>query len=74
MLDASKTLLGEAREAELYRHTTAFGRPVLTVQSVNRQGVTVRFHAGSGSDIDTVVQALRDALVLLDQQGRGLQR
>jgi ParB family chromosome partitioning protein len=74
LLDASKTLLGEAGGAELYHHTNAFGRPVLTVRSVNRQGVTVRFHAGSGSDIDTVVQALRDALVLLDQQGRGLQR
>lgn len=74
LLDASKTLLGEAREAELYRHTTAFGRPVLTVQSVNRQGVTVRLHAGSGADTDVIVQALRDALAHLEQQGRGLQR
>lgn len=54
--------------------TTPHGRPALSVQSVNRQGVTVRLHAGSGAGIDELANALREALAVLEAQGRGLQR
>lgn len=49
------------------------GRPMLSVQSVNRQGVTIRLHAGSGASIDDMAAALREALGHLERSGRGLQ-
>jgi ParB family chromosome partitioning protein len=57
-----------------YAAISALGRPMLTVQSANRQGVTVRLHAGSGAEVEDLVDALRDALASLEGQGRGLQR
>ncbi len=54
--------------------TTAHGRPALTIQSANRQGVTIRLHAGSGADTDELANALREALAHLEAEGRGLQR
>lgn len=50
------------------------GRPALTVQSANRQGVTLRIHAGSGASIDELTTGLRIVLDELEAQGRGLQR
>ncbi|MBG6120153.1 MULTISPECIES: ParB/RepB/Spo0J family partition protein [unclassified Sphingobium] len=50
------------------------GRPGLSIQSVNRQGVTVRIHAGSGADIGLLTNALREALEHLERQGLGLQK
>lgn len=50
------------------------GRTALSVLSVNRQGVTVRLHAGSGADHDHLVTAFREALDQLEREGRGLQR
>ena len=73
LLDAPKVKRTEVR-AEPFTWTTPHGRPALTVQSVNRQGVTIRLHAGSGADVDTLAMALREALTHLEQQGRGLQR
>lgn len=74
LLNASKMVLGEDQESEPYRFVTAYGRHVLSIQSVNRQGVTVRLHAGSGADTDEILNALRHALAHLEQTGRGLQR
>ncbi len=54
--------------------TTPHGRPALSIQSANRQGVTIRLHAGSGADADELADALRRALAHLEAQGRGLQR
>jgi ParB family chromosome partitioning protein len=54
--------------------TTPSGRPGLSIQSSNRQGVTIRLHAGSGAGNDELVNALRQALVHLEAEGRGLQR
>ena len=51
-----------------------YGRPLLTVQTANRQGVTVKLHAGSGAEVDDLTDALRKALAALEEQGRGLQR
>lgn len=52
----------------------AFGRPAITVQSVNRQGVTLRLHAGSGVDTKRLLEIVHDALIDLEEEGRGLQR
>lgn len=52
----------------------AFGRPAVTVQSSNRQGVTLRLHAGSGLDNKRLLEIVLDALVDLEEVGRGLQR
>lgn len=73
LLDAPKMLSGEERP-EPYRYATKYGRTALTVQSANRQGVTIRLHAGSGADTDELVTALRDALAHLEATGKGLQR
>ncbi|MGD9664565.1 MAG: ParB/RepB/Spo0J family partition protein [Novosphingobium sp.] len=50
------------------------GRPLITVQSSNRQGVTLRLHAGTGAGPIELSNALKTALVQLEAQGRGLQR
>lgn len=50
------------------------GRPAMTVQSANRQGVTLRLHAGSGASVDELTLGLRILLAELEAQGRGLQR
>ena len=73
LLDAPKTLAGEEK-AEPFSYATKLGRTALTVQSANRQGVTIRLHAGSGADTDELIAALRDALAHLDATGKGFQR
>jgi ParB family transcriptional regulator, chromosome partitioning protein len=73
LLGAAKMMAGEEGEPERYSYHNRYGRPVLSVQSANRQGVTVRLHAGSGSDVEEIVKALRGALEHLEQTGRRLQ-
>jgi ParB family chromosome partitioning protein len=63
-----------ADSAPPFTWTTPHGRPGLSVQSSNRQGVTIRLHAGSGAGTDELVEALRQALAHLDAEGRGLKR
>jgi ParB family chromosome partitioning protein len=50
------------------------GRPIVSVRSANRQGVTLRLHAGSGANLDDMLSAVRQALEALEAQGRGLKR
>ncbi len=50
------------------------GRPVATVLSSNRQGVTLKLHAGSGAETDDVIAAVRRLLERLEKQKKGLQR
>ncbi len=74
--DVIKTLLaaseaGRAR-SEPKSVLSSHGRPVASVQSSNRQGVTVRLHAGSGAQREQVLDAIRDLLSMLDDEGRGL--
>jgi len=52
----------------------AHGRPAVSVQSANRQGVTLRLHAGHGLTDKELVDRVREALLTLDDEGRGLQR
>ena len=48
------------------------GRPAITVRSINRQGVTLRFHAGSGMHLDALLELARDALEQLEDEGRSI--
>ena len=73
LLDAPR-VAQSAPKPDPFTWVTRYGRPALTVQSANRQGVTIRFHAGSGADMDMLAAALRDALEHLESQGMGLQR
>ena len=73
LLDAPRIAQSAPRD-EPFTWTTRYGRPALTVQSVNRQGITIRLHAGSGADMETLTTALRDTLEHLERQGMGLQR
>ncbi|RJY06934.1 ParB/RepB/Spo0J family partition protein [Aurantiacibacter aquimixticola] len=52
----------------------AHGRPALTVQSSNRQGVTFRLHSGHGLSEADLLETVREALCTLNSEGRGLQR
>lgn len=76
--DVVRQLLAAGQEAqaapEPWAWRTAHGRTGLTIQSANRQGVTIRLHAGSGADVDQLADALRQALAHLEAEGRGLQR
>lgn len=65
---------GSATPETLFSWAMPNGRTALSVLSVNRQGVTVRLHAGSGAGHDELADALRQALEQLDREGRGLQR
>lgn len=63
-----------APRAEAYVWNGPIGRPALSVQSVNRQGITIRLHSGAGADADALADALRDALAHLERRGQGLRR
>jgi len=52
----------------------AHGRPAVSVRSSNRQGVTLRLHAGHGLSSEDLLNRVRDALCALEEEGRGLQR
>ena len=49
------------------------GRPILSVASRNRQGVTLRLHAGSGASHEDLADALKEVLKSLEEDGKGLQ-
>ena len=48
------------------------GRPIATVLTANRQGVTLKLHAGAGADPDEIVGAVRRLLDRLEKQNKGL--
>ncbi|MXO67086.1 ParB/RepB/Spo0J family partition protein [Altericroceibacterium endophyticum] len=52
----------------------AHGRPAVTVQSSNRQGVSLRLHSGHGLDSKSLLGVVNEALEQLELEGRGLQR
>jgi len=76
--DVFRLLLEAPREkspkGDIFVWTSQHGRPALSVQSVNRQGVTIRLHAGAGADHDELAKALREALSALDAKGKGLRQ
>jgi len=65
---------GKSPKGEIFVWNSRHGRPALSVQSVNRQGVTIRLHAGAGADHDQLADALREALSALDAKGQGLRQ
>lgn len=72
LLDAPSR--GDAKATPHFWTLPSSGRPAMTVQSANRQGVTLRLHAGSGASVDELAAGLRIILTELEAQGRGLQR
>jgi ParB family chromosome partitioning protein len=48
-------------------------RAAVSVPSSNRQGATVRLHAGSGSNIEDLLKGIRDVLERLAADGKGVQ-
>jgi ParB family transcriptional regulator, chromosome partitioning protein len=52
----------------------AFGRPAVTVRSATRQGITLHLHSGHGLEPQELLNRIRDALMHLEDEGRGLQR
>lgn len=59
-----------AAKAEPYTTRSSFGRPILTVASANRQGLTMRLHAGSGAKDEEVLEAVRQALDHFREAGK----
>lgn len=55
-----------------YRHDGADGRPAISVQVINRQGVTIRLHRGSGLGADDLSAMFRALLTRLDSDGHPL--
>jgi ParB family transcriptional regulator, chromosome partitioning protein len=62
----------EATTGPLYAARSRYDRPLLSVQSVNRQGITIRLHNGSGADEAEALEQVRAALAYLAGQGKGL--
>jgi ParB family chromosome partitioning protein len=71
---AAHSLQDGGGKPQLFSWTSRIGRPGLSVLSANRQGVTVRLHAGSGATPAELADALRAALRELEKNGLGLQR
>lgn len=63
LLDAPRA---QKKKPEPYRAASRYGRMMLSVQSANRHGVTVRLHAGSGADNEELVDAVRELLAHLE--------
>lgn len=59
-----------AAKSEPYTSHSSFGRPILTVANANRQGLTMRLHAGSGAKDEEVIEAVRQALDHFRQAGK----
>lgn len=55
-------------------YNSKFGRPAVTVRSVNRQGVTIRLHSGSGLGLEELTEIFMTAMVELEAEGRGISR
>ncbi len=66
---------GKAGQKEPVRtYAGAMNRPAVTVRTVNRQGVTLQLHAGSGLDAQGLVELVAAALKDLEDQGQGVLR
>ncbi|MCW1385075.1 ParB/RepB/Spo0J family partition protein [Novosphingobium sp. KCTC 2891] len=47
-------------------------RPAVTVRSAGRQGVTLQIHSGAGLDHKRIMELVADALLDLEEEGRGV--
>ncbi len=71
---AASNLADARSDPATFTYVSKFGRTALSVQSSNRQGVTIRLHAGSGADTEELVTALRETLCKLETAGKGISR
>lgn len=55
---------------ELFSWDGPHGRVALSVLSANRQGATLRVHAGAGAQVEELVEAFREALLTLEAKGK----
>jgi ParB family chromosome partitioning protein len=72
LLNASKAKTNDGRNSHHYRYLNHYGLEVVSIQSINRQGVTLRLHAGSGSRTEDFVEALRHVLAHLEETEQSL--
>lgn len=76
--DVLKRLLAAGKDKDpseqRYIVRTADGRPAITILSNNRQGVTLRLHAGTGLEEEAIAEHVKEALHHLKDVGRGLAR
>ncbi|PAX06379.1 ParB/RepB/Spo0J family partition protein [Sphingomonas lenta] len=72
LLDAPKAG-ARPSDDQPFVYASGDGRPLVTLQSSNRQGVTVRLHAGAGGGEAEFVEGLRQVLAHLEAKGRRLQ-
>ncbi|MFT4089576.1 MAG: ParB/RepB/Spo0J family partition protein [Asticcacaulis sp.] len=63
----------QAKDDETISYETAYGRTALSILSANRNGVSVRLHAGSGATEAELIEMLKSALRTLESKGKGLQ-
>jgi ParB family transcriptional regulator, chromosome partitioning protein len=68
--EAAQETRGEAEV--LFNANSRHGRPAVSVLSANRNGATVRIHAGSGASDSELVAMVADALKALQAKGRGV--
>lgn len=71
LLDAAKANTGSPPE-EPFAVCAADGRKLISIQSSNRQGVTLRLHAGAGAGEAEFTAAFQQALAHLEARGRSL--
>lgn len=75
--DVVARLLSAGQESKSEEKLTiegAHGRPAATVQSSNRQGITLRLHAGHGLSDDDLIAAVAELLKALKAEGKELMR
>lgn len=75
--DVTRRLLAATQAAAdagepLYRADSAHGRLAVSVLSSNRNGATVRIHAGSGASDEEIVAMVAEALTALRAKGKGV--
>lgn len=61
-----------AKKFEAYCASSQYGRTLLSVPRIDRQGITIRLHNGSGASRTELLDAVRRALDWLEEQGQGL--
>jgi ParB family chromosome partitioning protein len=70
LMSASQETTGEGDT--LFRADSVHGRLAVSVLSANRNGATVRIHAGSGASDEEIVSLVADALAALKTKGKGV--
>jgi ParB family chromosome partitioning protein len=70
MYEATHEAAGQ--DESLFHADSVHGRPAVAILSANRNGATVRIHAGSGASDAEILTMVADALAALKSKGRGI--